>query len=663
MLIPLLLQLAAAQAGTASSPDAVCDAVAALIELDLRVAGECRIDGVRDAPEASGDLPFRSIWIEGFDAGAMADLKDGLDAFIRVSSPRGELAPRLAIDAALDAFERAAGREPRLAEAAIAAAELAFRTRLEDDARRALAIADRITSTSPPLGALIAELRLMTGATVSVVAMSTPHDAPARRRVTAIALLLSDERADWETGDSLYFDAIRSGDQATLTRALDDRGPLGEEPAPATPAALAEWWNALAAEAAVSRAERLHVHFTRLMHAYAFHYDWPRSGMREQVEDVSSPFDARGLAYVRHGAPARVVRTIAPVDPHPINETWVYDEGWGGPFALHFIGLNRDWSFARVPGCEDPDWAMARGDLDPRLGELLLQCGSRRPSPSDIRQLLFEMNRDVRAQHLATMATQAVDLGLETVITARGAAFRMRDPEGEPELMVVAGVPIEPGVTDTLGRGDVFGLRLEAYAQGGGHAASRANRLVMRTTDVVAPGWASVATTLPRPAPRSTVRLVLRDVVDASVGAAMSVVVDGTTIEDDELAISDVVPIALDARPTIERYGVPLTPLPDILGATRFGLYFELYGLTGDTYRATIRARRRDAGALSRLFGRDEAISLVLDLTPNHVAPGVAAELLTIAAPGWDEGTYDLEVAVEAGGRRVIARRVVSVVR
>lgn len=658
----LLLQLVAALPGPAVSGDTVCNTTAALIDVDLRVGADCRISGVPHAAAGSAEFPFRSIAIEDFDQDALNDLRDGLDAFARIVSPRAELAPRLAIRSAFGSFERSVEREPRLVEAALAAAELALRTRLEDDARRALGITDQLGGRTPALEAALAELRLMIGEHSSVVATAAPSDGPARRRVTGIALLLSDDPADWTRGDSLYFGALISGATSVLERALRDIAPLSGERPPETPAALRDWWDALAAEAAVSRPERLHVHFSRLLHAYAFHYDWPRHGMRAETEDVSSPFDARGLVYLRHGPPARVISTFEPRPPHRVNETWVYDGGWGGPFAIHLIGVNRDWSFARVPGCGDQEWAMARLELDHRLGELLLNCRSRRPQRSDIDHLLLEINREIRQRHQEAMTTQDVDLGLHTFIDARGAVYRLRGPDGRPELLVVAGVPVEPGVTDTLGRGDFFALGLEAYARGGGEGASGVSRVSMRTTEVAPPGYASVATTLARPAERSEVRLVLRDVVDTSVGAAMSVPVGGSIAEQDGAAMSDLVPIASGAQPTMTRYDVPLTPLPDVIGGDRFGIYFELYGFTADSYRATIRGRRLGASAIRRLFGRDEVISLTLDRTPNRVGPGVSAELLTIGAPDWEAGTYEIEVTIEAGGRRSSARRELVVV-
>jgi hypothetical protein len=62
-------------------------------------------------------------------------------------------------------------------------------------------------------------------------------------------------------------------------------------------------------------------------------------------DEVRPPFDDRGIIYVRHGAPAEIVRT-ADVDLRP-NETWVY-RGNGKDRLYHFIVLRSSTDFRLV---------------------------------------------------------------------------------------------------------------------------------------------------------------------------------------------------------------------------------------------------------------------------------------------------------------------------
>ncbi|HEX6639509.1 MAG TPA: hypothetical protein VF215_00275, partial [Thermoanaerobaculia bacterium] len=160
MLLPVLfaVQMMAAQP--------VCAALDSLIRIDLRVGGECRVDGVRLEDVSAEELPFRSLHVDGIDARALSKLRSGLDHFVRVSTPLAEANLRGSIEQALDDFADAVRFEPRLTEAAVAAAQLALLTRLEGDMRRARSILD--AGQGPGRSGYSAELALALGETAAI---------------------------------------------------------------------------------------------------------------------------------------------------------------------------------------------------------------------------------------------------------------------------------------------------------------------------------------------------------------------------------------------------------------------------------------------------------------------------------------------------------------
>ena len=167
-----------------------------------------------------------------------------------------------------------------------------------------------------------------------------------------------------------------------------------------------------------------------------------------------------------------------------------------------------------------------------------------------------------------------------------------------------------------------------------------------RTTDVGDPDWIALAVTLPAPAGPSLVRMLLRDVDSTHVGAALSIGIPESE-EPNGTTMSDIVLVALDAAPSVRRHGRALAPLPDVVGTSGFGLWFELYGLpdSSQSYVATIRARRLTPGALRA----DDAISLTFQGSPQRVADRTAAQMIEVETP-WEPGEYRLELTVSVGG-------------
>lgn len=656
----LSLLLLAAQVGASSPPD-VCASFGELVGIDLRVDGACRLEGTPLPDAEAGDLPFDPLRVEGISAAATASLRSGLDTFVRLVTPLAEVSPRGAIGSALRSFESAVDSDPGLTEAAMAGAELALRTRLEGDMRRALAIV-RATQDAPRHSAALAvELEVALGELDAGVS-ARPEDlaVPAYRRVHAIALLLSDDRNAWAAGDSLYFSALRDGWSAIRGRALTDLGPLGNGRELRDVPALEDFWSRAAAESGVGRAERLSVHFRRLDEAYAAYYDWPRIRSRGSLEEVESAFDTRGDIFMRHGTPVRVVRTrIHGVIEH-LYETWIYGGGWNDPFVVHFIGANRDWRLTGAAPCHEADWLLARGELDPRLGLLYIGCVNPTQENRRANQRRYaEVNRDIREGHIAALGSQSVDLGLTSLLTSHLSTHRLRDERGAPELLVVAGVAMR---SEPTAESRTFRLEARAFVTDDSRVVHASDTLESTTGAVRGARYAAVPLIVRTPVPGGAeIRVVLRDVDSVHVGAGMSMLAPQSRARTDGLDMSDLVPLSVGGPATLTRYGLAISPAPDVVGNNRFGIYFELYGLRADTYRARVRVRRSDAGIIDRLLDRDEIHSLSFTRTANRVADAVAAESLTIGAPDWEAGRYEVEVEITAAGERIVRTRTLEV--
>ncbi|HUF12428.1 MAG TPA: hypothetical protein VMN78_04945 [Longimicrobiales bacterium] len=611
-MILLLLLLAQQPLATSTDP---CEAAARLIDVDLRVNGVCRIAGSppvrpRNRSRSRAYFPYDDLRVAGAGGAAADALHAGLETFARVSSPMAELALRATIGQALGSLERAIALDSTLIEATLAAAELAMRSRVPDDMRRALGLIRATRGESGRLKLLAAELAYTVGEPLGGGRSAVAEDDPELQRVRALELLRSDDDADRARGDSLYFDALQRGGAAMADAIGRDLGPLVAPGTTLTPEQAERFWSRLAADAAVSRPDRLSEHFRRLAYAYEAYYDWPRNLRHGDTLVTGAIFDARGHTYVRHGPPTQVVHTPPSAYMGSRRESWVYDGAWGEPLTVHFTGASRSYRF---------------------MGD-----------------------------YMTALSTQFVDLGLRTLLSARLSTHRLRDESGRAELLVVAAVPVGAAATNADGSGLEFTLGLTTHVLDAGRTMRASNSISASTDAVPEPGYASIPVLLPAPASGAIIRAVLRDVDSTHVGAGLSATAPAPLSRD--ATMSDLVTLSIDGPPTLRRHGAVLSPTPDVVGGARFGLYFELYELDVEEYLARIRVRRADAGVVDRLLNRDEVLTLTLTRRPNLVRPGLAAETLAIGAPDWESGDYEIEVEIEAGGERITRQRTLRVI-
>lgn len=255
----------------------------------------------------------------------------------------------------------AASREAGSAEAALELAALALGTRDREtlkDAATALAAVLRERG-DPELLVALAEVLLGTGQVQD--ARRAANQALAAgdsrgQRALAISMMRSGGRAD--DAGSVYLSQLAAADRAIVALYFEDIAPL------LTPVQAAEWhrlsdsgkgvwihreWEWRASTAGVSVGERIAEHHRRLAAATQRYQRVANRGPRPEGalgisgEFVRSPFDDRGIVFIRHGQPAEVIRA-SPGSTGLIREAWVYP-GLGNGRGL--------FEFAKPPGYGD----------------------------------------------------------------------------------------------------------------------------------------------------------------------------------------------------------------------------------------------------------------------------------------------------------------------
>ncbi len=453
---------------------------------------------------------------------------------------------------------------------------------------------------------------------------------------------------------ALWLRMVEDADEAVLQRMFDRLAMVATETeivrwqaadVARRRAMLSAFWDVRAAFAGVTVPERFAAHERRIAHArmhFARRRQWgapPADALLLQRPDL--PYDDRGVIYVRHGPPARVIRT-APRGALPYNETWVYDRPDGSRRSLHFFnfGSRRDdtgefgeWLLAyRVP-C-DSDWMSDRAVEDVRLGAYVHACDG-----TDRMALSAELRRDA----YTALATDSDHPGFVRALPFRHGLWSFRGEASVPELVTVV---------EAEGDLDVRTIVIDA---------ANAN---VRSAD--ASGTHAVSMRLRAPAGATAVRVIVNDARDAARGGWWG---DTLTIPDfgaPGLSMSDVVIATLDEGGPLRRGATGLRPLLGPIPASQpFRIYHEVYGLDADAIwqsEITIEPVRRGVGGfLARVFGGADRTRLRFTDGADTATGGATSRLRTVDA-NLEPGQWRLRLDVESAGRRV-TRSVVFAVR
>ncbi|MGH7468474.1 MAG: GWxTD domain-containing protein [Longimicrobiales bacterium] len=255
-------------------------------------------------------------------------------------------------------FLKALELDPTLAAAAVELAELALLSRNKDLLQRShdvlhKMVADGLARTG--VATALARVQSALGKVAdaeATVAQTATADAGARTLLAqAEALLRQPGKA--VSGAAAYFEGIDRTDASAVEAYFEDIRIIANQHE------LAEWrtaglderrqwlkafWDVRAAASGKTVADRLAEHYRRLADAQErFRRTGKRGGaplgslLQVSYDPEQLPFDERGIIYVRHGEPDRIIRT-SNADLRA-NESWVYTLPSGQQQAYHFVVL------------------------------------------------------------------------------------------------------------------------------------------------------------------------------------------------------------------------------------------------------------------------------------------------------------------------------------
>ncbi|HEX9106839.1 MAG TPA: GWxTD domain-containing protein [Longimicrobiales bacterium] len=476
----------------------------------------------------------------------------------------------------------------------------------------------------------------------------------------ATALLRDSSRM--QEGVKAYFAGIDQLDAATAERYFEDvrhiatdreherwlHGDLAQRKA-----LLRDFWTLRAAVAGREVGERLAEHYRRLAVAEeqyrreSGHGSPPLGAHTLLPNDSLSPFDDRGVIYVRHGVPDHVIRT--PSSELRPNETWAYDDAQGHPRAFHFI------EFEHAPGYRLVDNVMAvvdpttaafdpepllqfldeRVPYDPELAPLIgkirgvaagarfgrMQARANGTSEDAGARLgaseyLVELNSaaapvasKVRERTTVALRTDSDAPRFETRLPFFYDLYTFRGRNGLTDLVAALAVPGDR-VTPVPGRPDAYVLRLSfilvdtltaAVLRLDTTYALHTERALQPSDYIRVEAQLSAA-----PTGTAVERLVLRDAAaGVPAGEAYAAAVPVRAYEDAKLGISDIVL----AEPTSSgvwhrgKASLALVP-PRQFPEGAFTVFYEIYGLPpGTSYQTSIAVEGMDRDALRALLG------------------------------------------------------------
>lgn len=373
------------------------------------------------------------------------------------------------------------------------------------------------------------------------------------------------------------------------------------------------------------------------------------------------PFDERGLIWIRHGEPDRVLITGGETSRKLPNETWIYWRS-DGNWLFNFVKA-RDW----------PDWLLSNGPLcmgdynldrvayDTHYQRLFTLCRG----PDRVAAVLVhrELAADLQAMASVALRTEGEPHHFDRSLPTITATYAFRGDRMQTDLAAITWLPLERLKRDATGAVAVR-LSVIATAQGEG----RVERVDTVLATGPAAGAGSSAASLralvmlePAPTDSATIRFVVSDANNASLGAdrgqERAIPAFGGTGPD----ASDLVIAYPGTDGPLRRGDIALSPVPD--HAIRVGesvrLYYELYAMPPDeSYTTTLRVERADREGLARLLDLFPGRSERQDLRFGGIAPDSGDVIREDRQIGGSllPGTYDLTVEITTSTGATIVR-------
>ncbi len=289
---------------------------------------------------------------------------------VRVPSPGGVLdgfvlGQSLAEIARLDPrsrasrqFQRALELDPTLSPAAVELASLALISRNRDMLRKSEEALQRFVAdgtasnqVTTALARVQSALGDLAGAEATAATAAAGEGGASALLAQAEALLRQPGKAD--AGAQAYFEGLARVEANEIDAYFRDVRVVASE------RELADWanaglaarrgllthfWDVRAAASGKTVAERLAEHYRRLAEAQLRYRRLGQRGgspggslLQQKYDAEQLPFDERGIIYLRHGEPERVIRTSNP--DLRAHESWVYTQPDGKPQLFHFVVL------------------------------------------------------------------------------------------------------------------------------------------------------------------------------------------------------------------------------------------------------------------------------------------------------------------------------------
>jgi GWxTD domain-containing protein len=255
-------------------------------------------------------------------------------------------------------YLKAVELNPALTPAAVELAGLALQARNKELLQRSHDILSGMVAGGMASGEVTTALARVQSALGNVAAAeaTVAHAAAAgagSATLLAQAEALLRQPGKAEPGAAAYFEGLERSDAGALEAYFEDIRIVANEAelarwqeggADARRVWLKEFWDVRAAASGKTVADRLAEHYRRLAEAQErFRRTGKRGGapsgsmLQLTYDPEQLPFDERGIIYVRHGEPERVIRTSNP--DLRANESWIYTLPSGQQQAYHFVVL------------------------------------------------------------------------------------------------------------------------------------------------------------------------------------------------------------------------------------------------------------------------------------------------------------------------------------
>ncbi len=603
------------------------------------------------------------------------------------------------------ALRNALERDPGLIEAAVLLAGLATEKRNSAELAAARATLERAESEGRTDATANLALSRIAAAQqdfdvareAAVRAARAPDPPPGARYALARALL---GQGELEAGAREYFVAIDSASGATIEDMYDDARPI------ATEAELAEWrvadsagrrawlhnyWDVRAALSGESVAARIAEHYRRLDRATR---DYPR--LRKYgappsnallLERPDLPFDDRGIILVRHGEPARIIRSPGELR----NESWAYPALEGGYRLLQFVqyasALSVGGGAGRV-GAGNPTASAIDGEVPQAYNDYVLiynvLCDPEYLSDRQLfdRRLSFvscdefdrrSVSAEVRRDALAALASDSDRPDFANPLPFIYDLFAFRGDYGRTDLTAAVALPARALHPTVTGRGTRWSVSLSSIVVDTvERRVVRADTsLVIREPEHGAPDDIVLATLSMPVVPGHGLahRLVVRDAEDSTTGGMLGRALDIPDFGGNSLMLSDVVLAAPGETGSFRRGGIALRLVPtrEYQGGA-FDVFYEVYNLAADhAYTTELLIEHQGGGigrAVKRLFGGGgPAVRLRFEGVAQPESDGVVREIRSVESE-LSPGRYRVRILVTDGetGRSATRERPFTVI-